>query len=354
VRRALLAAVARSLAPGGVAYVSFNVLPGWYERMAARDWLRGRKSEDARASLAWLREQVSPELADYRRKLEAVSRRLGETDRAYVEHEYLADEHHPQLVRELLGEAGDAGLAYLGDGIPAETALEMLPEAVRERVLHEDAASAQQTVDFVRNTAFRRALFVREDEARARGWRWRAELCVEALEGLRVASRLRPHGPAAADAPAERFDGPDLAVQVTDAATRRALRLLAEAAPRSLPFPELARLAAADVSALRPELFELWLATGALDLHVHEPAIAAAAGPRPLACPVARWHAANGGPVTNRWHQEVRLDDAPLRAVLAVLDGTRDVGGIARDAGCPVDVATASLQALAAAALLVG
>ena len=47
-RRALLRTIAGALAPSGVAYVSFNVLPGWYERMAARDWLRAHSGGDAR------------------------------------------------------------------------------------------------------------------------------------------------------------------------------------------------------------------------------------------------------------------------------------------------------------------
>ena len=353
-RRGLLASVARALAPRGVAYVSFNVLPGWYERMAARDWLRSDGGPDARASIAWLRDRVSPENADYRRRLDAVAARLGETDIAYVTHEYLAGEHHPQLARELLAEATDAGLAYLGDAIPAETALELLADDVRARARGMDAAGAQQLVDFVRNTAFRRALFVRADEAVARGWRWSPDLAVEALDGLRLASRLRPHGDAASEAPAERFDAPDVSVQIDDATTRRALRELARVAPRSLPFAELARrVASKDPAAPRRELFDLWLATGAVDLHVHEPSLAVAAGERPLACPVARWHARSGGAVTNRWHQEVRLDEAPLRRVLAVLDGTRTVGEVSTAAACSEDTARASVAALAAAALVV-
>ena len=117
-RRALLGTIAGALAPGGVAYVSFNVLPGWYERMAARDWRRFDRGENAGASMRWLVERVSPEHADYRRRLEAVARRVSETDPAYVTHEFLADEHHPQLVSALLAEAAYAGLAYLGDAIP--------------------------------------------------------------------------------------------------------------------------------------------------------------------------------------------------------------------------------------------
>ena len=374
-RRALLGTIAGALAPGGVAYVSFNVLPGWYERMAARDWWRFEpaslrepgsdnplassrgmfdRGEDAGASMRWLVERVSPEHGDYRRRLEAVARRVSETDPAYVTHEFLADEHHPQLVSALLTEAADAGLAYLGDAIPGETALELCDDEVRARAHTQDVAATQQLVDFVRNTAFRRALFVRADEAAARGWRWPSELKVEAFEGLRLASRLKPHGEATPEAPAERFDAADVSVQVADATARRALRELAGVAPRSLPFPELARrVDAKDTAALRRELFELWLATGAVDLHAHEPALAVAPTERPLACPVARWHAHHGGAVTNRWHQEVRLDDALLRRVLSLLDGAHTLADIAAAAGCSAEVARASLEALAAAALVV-
>ena len=47
------------------------------------------------------------------------------------------------------------------------------------------------------------------------------------------------------------------------------------------------------------------------------------------------------------------LEDAPLRRVLALLDGTRTVGEVAATAGCSVGVARASVAALAAAALIV-
>ncbi|HEY1696600.1 MAG TPA: class I SAM-dependent methyltransferase [Polyangiaceae bacterium] len=354
-RRALLRAVAGALSSGGIAYVSFNVLPGWYDRMAPRAWLRAHPTDDPLASLAWLRDRVSPELSEYRRRLDAVARRLGETDRAYATHEYLADEHHPMFVRDLLAEATDAGLTYLGDAVPSETALEMLPDdEARGRARASDAPGAQEIVDFVRNTAFRRALFVRTDAARAAGWQWSPGLSAAAIDAMRVASRLRPHGSSAGpDARgAERFDGPESSVQVDSGVARRALHTLADAAPRSRPFGDLA--GGTDAAALRAELFDLWLATGALDFHVHEPPLAGPDVLRPLACPVARWHAAHGGPITNRWHQAVRLEDPPMRAVLALLDGTRTLAEVARAAGCTDAVASACVEAIARAALLAG
>lgn len=340
-RRALLALIGRSLAPGGIAYVSFNVLPGWYERLAARDWLRMFPAEDARAALSWLREAVSPELGDYRRRIDAVASRIGQAGEAYAAHEYLAHDHHPQHVTTFLAEARDSGLEYLGDAIPSQTAVELLSDPVAQRAASLEVAEVQQLVDFVRDTAFRRTLLVRSEDAQARGWRWPLRLQPPAITELRVASRLVAHAAENPGAASERFDGPDGSVLVSDASTRRALHRLADVAPRSLRFAQIGG----------DELFDLWLSTGGIDLHVHEPALGDGLSARPEACPVARWHAVHGGTITNRWHQEVVLSDLVLRRVLALFDGTQtleDVGASLGDAS----VARAGVAALARAALL--
>jgi hypothetical protein len=341
-RRALLALVSRSLAPGGIAYVSFNALPGWYEKLAARDWLRMFPADDARASLAWLREAVSPELGDYRRRLDAVGSRIREAGDAYATHEYLAESHNPQHVSSFLAEARDAELEYLGDAIPSQAAIELLPESVSERARSLEVAQVQQLVDFVRATAFRRTLLVRSEDAGARGWRWPARLEARAITEMRVASRLVPHAAPSTSVASERFDGADGSVLVSDASTRRALHRLAEVAPRSLPFPQVAS----------EELFDLWLSTGGIDLHVHEPPLGDGLSARPEACPVARWHAIHGGTITNRWHHEVVLSDPVLRRTLSLLDGTRSTEDLGTALGDEA-LARASIAALARAGLLV-
>ncbi len=328
-RRALFAKMASVLAPGGVAHASFNVLPGWYERLAARDWLRfasghERGSADAAATLDWLRARVPPERAGYKDGLAAVARRIAETEPAYVAHEYLAREQHPELVARVIAEAEEAGLTYLGDAIPQATAFELLDDAVTTRAAAMGAADAQQLVDFVTGASFRRALFVRTDEASARGWRWPRRLDPAALAGLRVASRLQPEAPdasAAADA-VERFRAGELTVEIADLHARRALRALARVTPASLGWDDLARDAGGG-SALTTELFDAWLATGALDLHAFAPKLATFPSRHPRACPFARLRAARGGALTNAWHQEVVLPAPIVREVLACADGTR-------------------------------
>jgi SAM-dependent methyltransferase len=328
-RRVLLERVARWLAPGGIAYVSFNVLPGWYARMAARDWLRSG------GDLGWLMRQTSD--VAYKEDLARVAQRLERTERAYQVHEYLAPDHHPVLVREFFDELGAAGLTYLGDAIPAHVALELLPEEAAARARALDARGAQEIVDFVTNAAFRRALLVRSEDAAARGWRWPATLDPRKIE--RVASRLRPAGEGRFDTGAKGAPG-EVSVQIEDGPMRRALERLAEAAPRSLPLQGLGCDPA--------EILDLWLLTGALDLVSHEPPIGSTS-PCPRGCPVARWHAAHGGPITNRRHHEVVLVEPLVRAVLARLDGTQSIDALAREMG---DLVRAAVELLARSALL--
>lgn len=344
-RRLLFARIARWLSPDGIACLSFNVLPGWYDRLAARDWLQfatsslGVVPETASQSLQWLAAHASPDRGDHRRRLGEIARRLSETGPAYARHEYLAVDHFPLSVRTFLHEASTAGLAYLGDAIPSTTALELLSDEVQRRAAPLNEVEAQQLIDFVQCTAFRRALLVRADEARERGWRAPRHLDRRAVRSLWVGSRLRSSHRFARGKAFETFEGSAQTVQISDPALRRALHELARVAPAALAFDALARHlsdgAESDPCAmevLASELLDLWLATGAIDFLSAPPRLSAVAGERPIACPLARWQAKHGGVVTNRLHQEVDIPDAIVRWVLLHLDGTRTVGDLAREA----------------------
>jgi SAM-dependent methyltransferase len=343
-RRTLLRRVRAALTPTGVAYVSFNVLPGWYERLPARDWLRfasstlGEPIEHGPGSLRWLAAHIGPERADVRRQYESVAHRIDEAGAAYAFHEYLSPELHPLLVASFLGEASRAGLSYLEDAIPPTTSLDLLPDEVRARARTLAPADAQQLVDFVRSTAFRRALLVRADTASREATIESAGLDADAMVHLHVASRLHPTEPKAPGAACELFGDGEIVVQVTDPATRATLHELASNAPRPLPFDTIARRCAkagdseAACGALARELLDLWMATGALDLYACGMGAPAVAGDRPIACPVARWHAQHGGTITSRLHHEVLVPDSMVRWVLGRLDGTRTRDDLAREA----------------------
>jgi SAM-dependent methyltransferase len=365
-RTTLLGRMARWLSPNGVGYVSFNVLPGWYERFAARDWLRFCASEDGRATghaaapvaLHWLHEAISPELTAYRRGLASVEARLRETDVRYLVHEYMEGENHPVRVTDFFDEAERAGLTYLGDAIPASVALETLPDPVRRNAEALSVRGAQALVDFVRCTAFRRALFVRKDKSAARGWRFPWKLDVEVVRSLRIASRLRPspNDPAC-------FEGTGTSVQVPSTLAQAALLELYEAAPRALTFDvllERAKPRSGGSSALEGgeelagEVRDLWLAVDGIDLHDYDPPFEVKVTERPKGCPFARLQAKTREGLTNRWHQEVILRESILGDVLLASDGTRTTSDIARVLSIDEELVKASLLVLAKSALLIG
>ncbi len=367
-RQALLGGIRNALCPGGIAYVSFNTLPGWYRRLAARDWMRFAAREalgdGPREALEWLSRSVSPEHAAYRSDLAAVRERLVATDAAYLTHEYLAEEHHPVYVSTFLEEAALAGLSYLGDALPQESALELLPGPVQKRVRLLDPARALALSDFARDTAFRRALLVRTDTAESLGFQAPHRLNAGAIARLRVASRLSSSGDQGTS-DIESFTGGATRVQVSGL-ERRALHALAAAAPRSIACADLASAIGVDEGALAAELFELWIASPGIDLHLREPDFTTAVSGAPCAGAVARWHAIEGGPVTNAWHQEVLLPEPVMRFVLGRLDGKttteelvqavteRASGAVSVARADAVAVVRASLDELAKAALLVG
>jgi hypothetical protein len=318
--------------------------------------------EGPKEALRWLREAVPADQTSYRSQLGAVGKRLGETDAAYLAHEYLAEEHHPLHVKAFLDETERAGLTYLGDALPRETALELLPDGVAERARPLPLGDALTIADFARNTAFRRTLLVRSDTARAAGFRAPWELDPRALVGVRIASRLVPRGREEA-AELETFDGPG-ATLTLDGLAAKALRALASVAPRGLACGDLARALGAPEELLARDLFDVWLACPDLDLHYREPDFVSAVSERPRACPVARWHATLGSPVTNVWLEEVALPDLAVRFVLSCLDGRTTEAELARRLSLQgrgqvtetdaLLVVRASLAALAKAALLVG
>jgi SAM-dependent methyltransferase len=369
-RRALLGRIRGVLAERGLAYVSFNTLPGWYRRLPARDFLRfvahspAGGAEGPRQALEWLTELVSPEHAAYRADLRAVHERLVATDAAYLTHEYLAEDHHPVYATTFVEEATAAGLAYVADALPE--AIELLPEPVQLRVRALDVGRALTLVDFVRDTAFRRAVLARADTAERAGFRPLAPVDASAFVKLRIASRLRPLGDAgASDLESFSAGGGDAeTIAQVSGVARRALHALAAAAPRSVRCEELARVLGTAPELLALVVKDLFLAFREVDLHEREPALVTAVSKAPRASAVARWHALEGGPVTNQWHQEVRLPDAIVRFVLGRLDGKETVQELVRAVSAregdrlsgaeATEIVRASLDLLARAALLVG
>jgi methyltransferase-like protein/SAM-dependent methyltransferase len=344
----MLAICGRQLAAHGVAYISYNALPGWHARGTVRELMRyhRRQVRDPKAAtaaardlLAFLLEAVPEEEAAYRGFLEEEQELLARVHDTYIYHEHLEDANEPVYFTEFVARAARHGLQFLAEAdLGAALASRLSPQVAGALVrLSDDALTREQYLDFLTNRTFRTTLLCRADAAVLR------DPQPDAVAGLYVAAHLEEHVPASAVLPSalpHEFRGPKGVPFTTGhAITKAALAHLADAWPRALPFAETqaaarARLVgdavvtqgaaehARDTRQLAENLLQ-GFAAGVVELHAHAPPLAAEPGERPLAPAFVRQQARDGTWVTNAWHQFVNLD--PLTCLLLHhLDGSRD------------------------------
>lgn len=355
------------LSDSGVAYVSYNAMPGSMSRRMVRDMLRfhvKRKTEpraqvqQARALLTFLADSVPAQEALYRGQLLAERTRLDEVADAVLYHDDLSAQNEALYLHEFVTRALQYGLGYLGDAEICDmhghrisrTALDTLAD-IEDRVVFE------QYLDFITGRAFRRTLLCRADAGVAGG------PLVEVVPRLLCLSYASPESSPIPDANAkatERFRGRDGVVAATaDPLTRAALWCLIDQAPAALSFDALFEALCARVPLHVPgedALAELLLAlytSGLVELTVDALPITLQPGERPTTSALCRAQAAAGPVVTSERHKNVALDDDQARRLVTLLDGTRDRGALGEQLGIAADPLERALQRLSRMGLLI-
>lgn len=373
----------RNLAPMGVAYVSYNALPGWHARAAVREmlWYHTASRSDpadrvkaARGLLMFLARAMPEQLAGYgalvRQELEVLTK----TPDSYLLHEHLEEYNEPLYFHQFADRAARAGLQYLGEAQVSTMFAGRFGPAT-ERILRQisaDLLHMEQYMDFLRNRMFRQTLLCHADV------KLDYALRPESVMGLRVASRAKPvtepcdvhiAEPAQFRLGAE---GPTLTTR--EPLMKAAMLRLAAAWPLPVPFEELLAAARAESGASGAAAAEqaTQLATrllncfssGLVEFSIAPPPYVVHAGDRPLASPYARLRAAQSRRVVNMRLESIDLADRP-REVLRLLDGQHDrpalldvirswgPGAIA-GTRTPEDALDQLLQAFGRIALLVG
>jgi SAM-dependent methyltransferase len=352
VRDRLLALCRRALAPAGIAYVSYNALPGGRLRQALRDMLRfhsaelerpDERAEQARALLRFLLEGW-PANHPLRRHAEGMLER----DDSSLVHDDLAEVNDPVYFHEFVAHASAHGLQYLAEADFFEMQTGVVSEPVLDTLLAvEDPLRREQYLDFLKGRMFRQTLLCHDDAPVDRSPR------PAVVERLALSSPAAPSGPPDG-AGRVVFEGPGGATLTTDNATViAALERAADCWPGALWVR--------DVDGDRAALCDAVLrgyAANLLQLHTCPPRLAHVPGEQPQASPLARRQAAGGDLVTSLRHRSVRLEDELGRRLVTLLDGTRDRAALAAEmrpyAGGDVEAALErSLLGLARLGLLV-
>ncbi|MFO8005793.1 methyltransferase regulatory domain-containing protein, partial [Thioalkalivibrio sp.] len=331
------------LAPGGVAYISYNTLPGGRQRSMLRDMLlhHARSHTRPRERLAAAREMIQflatpletePPGQDW---LRAELLRLRDARDSYLYHEYLEETNDPLLFSDFVARAGAHGLQYLADtqlhtlfpstlGAAAESSLARFDDLIDE----------EQYADFLRLRPFRQSLLCRTADPLTR------EIDLDHLFSLPLYTDLTP------DAEGMLRNSAGKGFQADSPLLRAVLKELAQDFPRARFLAELLPAAMdrvtgntggadAETGPLMHELFNLFI-SGALQPTLCGPAVpglngdkpGAATAVHPKASRLARSLADAGEHlIPTPRHQALQLD--PLSAcILALLDGHRDHAGV--------------------------
>jgi trans-aconitate methyltransferase len=370
VRERMMELTGELLSPQGIAYVSFNTLPGWNAIRSVRDAMLfhakdadspQKKAEKARAFLAYLTEHAESTGSPYRQALMQEARIISASADAFLLHDYMEEVNEAFYLTDFVDHAAHHGLQYLGDAALAKMPLGDMPPddaGAWKRIGGGDIVRLEQYRDFLGNRRFRMALLCRA------GIPLKHRLSPKRLAGLRLFSECRPQTPVPVQAMG-RVKSLDLVKPSGRPAGsingRLACACLLEmiAAGRGGIAWEALLTRAGEVlgNVPRPTLEKDFLAAlgnlivlGIVDLTIEEPAWAPVSE-RPFAFAPAVLAAGRGEMIPNLRHEEIRLSPQQ-RHLLGLLDGSRDPARLAAECPETAPVLEGTLRAFAEAALL--
>jgi SAM-dependent methyltransferase len=343
VQEAILLICQRHLAPHGVAYISYNALPGWHARGAIREmmWYHTARFTEpadrlqaARGLLGFLLKSMPSHDGGYSALVRQELLVLAQTPDTYLLHEHLEEFNEPLYFHQFMERAGGRQLQYLGEAQVST----MMPSRFGEetettlRQISPDLLHMEQYMDFLRNRMFRQTLLVHADV------KLDYALRADQAMGLFVASRVKP--PADCDITShlpQDFQGEgELKLTTQDPLMKAAMMVLAQKSPLPISFDEL--LAAArfklgdalppspDPARERSELAIRLLncyTLGLIELSLTPPRFVREVSEYPRASPYARLRARQDGKAVNMRLEAVQLTPS-LRKLIDFLDGEHD------------------------------
>jgi methyltransferase-like protein/SAM-dependent methyltransferase len=343
VRDRLLALCRQCLAPHGIAFISYNALPGSHLRKMTREMmlfhLRDLRDPDERVRQALALAQFLADAVDtddvYRLWMKSELETLRRHEAGHLYHDELAEVNEPFYFTQFVEQAASHGLKYLGEADYSDIFNHGFNEATKAtlRQLSGNRILREQYLDFLRCRRFRQTLLCHSEAP------INQEPVAEKVGRFLISTLVRRTGDVNDLSPGK------IISYVTAAGAKcatdfplgkAALEVLGQDEWRPLPFAELlaqasSRLAAANLPVGCPDphaelcAFLLQLhAAGAIGFRTWLPPAARTVSERPVVSALARWQIQQHNCVTSQFHLSIEIQDEIGRLLLASLDGTRD------------------------------
>jgi methyltransferase-like protein/SAM-dependent methyltransferase len=353
VREQILAICKGSLAPHGVAYISYNTLPGCHMRLMLREMMQfhNRDFHDPQQQMQQglnLLKLLAYSLADqsepYAKFLQGEFDRLAKRPLESLYHDELAQVFSPVYFHQFMEQARQHELQFLSEA----DYFDMVPRGLTPKPVEvldsikDDIILREQYLDFMRGRHFRKTLLCHADVPLDRA------MNSDCMKSYRVSMSAKPESSTPSYEPGARdtFQGDTGASLTTADPLGRALFwYLLDNVPERIPFTRLAT----EVEARARQQFgfvptpdqdiasdlagSIWATycAGLVELHLIAPPYVAQVSDKPLASPLARWQARQGDLVSTLHHKSLKLGSPVHRGMLALLDGSRDRSALRHD-----------------------
>ena len=355
VRDRMFAIVQASLAPQGVAFVSYNALPGGRLRQMFREMMlfhAGAATElDTRIHLG--REIVQWFMAcqaglGESGLIPSQAESIMERQPEVLYHDEVGEIYYPVYFQEFLAHAGRFGLQFLYEANYHDMQPGKLPAglvAEVDRVAGGDRIRRDQYFDFMKCRMFRQTLLCRQDVVLPDA------PVAERVRLLHACSAAKPVSarPDLSPGVAEEFrGGHGSGVTAAHPFTKAVMQLLCQSWPETLSFPAL--LAAAtqltSVDATESGLADILLATyaaGVIELHAGPAQCVGKVSRFPVASRLARSQASRGRLIATQRHTVIEASDERVRLLIALLDGEHDFDALVRQLASALHLPEADL-----------
>ena len=326
VRQGVMRLISACLAPEGLAFVSYNALPGCHLRLLLREMilhhLQGLEGFEAR--LAGAREFLNLFIANASDSdptalaIKTHCRSMLDRDPRVLFHDELGPFFQPFYLSEFVAEAQRWNLAFLAESEGVWWREELFPSSRGKavtQIVGADPVALHQYLDFLTTRLFRQSILCHADRPVDRTVDHRR------VRDLWIAGSVR-WADTAPDLDSDavmRFEfATGAAISLEAPTLKRALWAIGQAWPSAIAVADLP-----DDPDVHEGLLQLFTA-GHLDLTVGAPPFSREPGERPTSSPLARLQIHGGATtVTSLDHATITLEDAPSRRFLTLLDGSR-------------------------------
>lgn len=168
VREKILEVSSKNLTENGIAYISYNTLPGWNMIRTIRDMMLyhsknfpnpQEKIAQARLLLNFVKESLEGQDTPYANILRHESQLLSNQSDHYLRHDHLEEENKQYYFSEFMEQAQKYNLQYLSDCSLSSMYLGNMPKSVAEKLQNlNDIVRTEQYMDFITNRRFRSTL----------------------------------------------------------------------------------------------------------------------------------------------------------------------------------------------------